>query len=234
MKSGYKAVLLDADDTIFDFARSERTALYYALQECGIKCSEEIYRTYSVINLALWRKLERGEIGKDRLRVLRFEQLAERFSLPLDAPRLNTAYGEALAACHFLLPGARSFLESAHCYCALYLTTNGIAQVQRRRIADAGIGELLDGVFISEELGANKPDARYYDAVFAALPGLSRADCIAFGDSLTSDIAGAVCAGVDSCWFNPRGLPCTAVVPPTFTVRTYTEFLELIGEKLCI
>lgn len=225
----YKAVLLDADDTVFDFKLSERTAFHDAAAAMGIPPTQGLYESYHTINDGLWKALERGEVEKDRLRVLRFELLAEKYALTLDGARMNEVYGEMLSANHHLLPGAKEFLEELSTRCKVYLATNGVAQVQRCRVADAGITPYLDGMFISEELGANKPAKAYYDALLSAIAPLGAADCIAFGDSLSSDIAGAVGAGIDSCWFNPRG-EAAGCVTPTYTVDTYAQFLSILGE----
>lgn len=225
----YKAVLLDADDTVFDFKLSERTAFHQAADAMGIPPTEGLYESYHAINDSLWKALERGEVEKDRLRVLRFELLAERFALSLDGVRMNEIYGGMLSANHHLLPGAKEFLKELSGRCKIYLATNGIAQVQRRRASEAGITPYLDGMFISEELGANKPARAYYDALLAAIAPIGATDCIAFGDSLSSDIAGAVGAGIDSCWFNPCG-EAEGSISPTYTVGTYAQFLSILGE----
>ncbi len=225
----YLAVLLDADDTIFDFAACERKALIEALDASGVYCTPEMAADYAAINRCCWKAMERGEMTVSRLRVARFERFCRRYGMTLDPARLTEVYGTRLAGAHILLPGAREFLRQASALAPLYLTTNGIAAVQRQRVADAGIGTHLSGIFISEEIGHSKPSSAYYDAVFAALPGLSAADCIAFGDSLTSDIAGAAGAGVDSCWYNPQGLLLQGDVQPTYTVSCYADFLSLLG-----
>ena len=68
----YETLLFDADQTLLDFHRSEREALIAALMQMGVRASEEMIRIYSEINLATWKRLERGEITKAALRTVRF------------------------------------------------------------------------------------------------------------------------------------------------------------------
>ena len=56
-------------------------------------------------------------------------------------------------------------------------------------------------------MGAPKPERAYFEACFAAIPGFCRAEAVIVGDSLTSDIAGGVCAGIRTVWFNPAHAP---------------------------
>jgi len=215
----YKAVLLDADDTIFDFQASERAAFSRTAEHFGF--DPELYPAYHRINDGLWKALERGEITKDRLRVQRYEELAKEAGITLDAAAVNVYYGDRLSEGYFLMDGAIELLESLSGKVAIYLCTNGVAAVQRQRIAGTGIAPYLDGVFISEELGAEKPSPAFYDRVFEEIP-LKPHEVIAFGDSPSSDIKGAADYGIDSCIFRKESELAT------YKVTELQEFLEVI------
>ena len=234
MKPEYDTILLDADDTLFDFGKSERQALTSALAQFGYTCSEEIYRTYSAINLSLWKLHERGKIEKQTLRTVRFEQLKCLYGFSFETAAFNEAYSDALADGHFLFPGAFDFLSRAKRLCRLYLITNGITQVQQKRLHDSAIESFFADVFISEKIGYAKPDIRFFEHVERAVPHFDRKKALVFGDSLSSDIAGAVRAGIASCWYNPRGLENTSEVKPTYTAESYSDFLMIIGDHTCI
>lgn len=215
----YKAVLLDADDTIFDFKASERSAFTRTAEHFGF--SPELYPTYHRINDGLWKALERGEVTKDRLRVKRYELLSEEAGLSYDAREVTEYYSDRLAEGYFLIDGAIELLKALKGNTAVYLCTNGVSEVQRSRIAGTGIAPYLDGVFISEELGAEKPKKEFYDKVFALIP-YKKSQVIAFGDSPSSDIKGAHDYGIDSCIF--RGESDLA----TYRVTELKKFLEVI------
>lgn len=233
VKPEYDTVLLDADDTLFDFGKSERQALTRSLAQFGYACSEEIYRTYSAINLSLWKLHERGKIEKQTLRTIRFEQLKRLYGFSFEAAAFNEAYSDALADGHFLLPGASAFLSRAKRLCRLYLITNGITLVQQKRLRRSAIDSYFADVFISEQIGCAKPDIRFFEHVERAVPHFDREKTIVFGDSLSSDIAGAAGAGIANCWYNPRGLENTSGVKPTYTAASYSDFLMIIGDRTC-
>lgn len=215
----YKAVLLDADDTIFDFKASERSAFCRTAEHFGF--SPELYPHYHRINDGLWKALERKEITKDRLRVKRFEDLAAEAGIIYDAAEVNIYYGERLSEGFFLMEGATELLDALKGKMAIYLCTNGVAAVQRSRIRGTGIEKYLDGVFISEEVGAEKPSATYYDGIFREIP-YDKSEVIALGDSPSSDIKGAHDYGIHSCLF--RGESHMA----TYRINELKEFLEVI------
>lgn len=226
----YDILLIDADDTLFDFRACEREAFYRAYTESGYECNEEIYREYSQINLSMWKMLERGEIDKARLKAARFEKLFSNHGIKGDAQALCALYGRCLSDCHTLIPGAKEFLEQAKKTCRIYIITNGIAETQEKRFHDSGIDKLIDGIFISEKIGANKPSRDYFDCVMSKIPGFDISRAIVFGDSLTSDIKGAVNAGIASCLYDPGRKYTAGGITPTYIAANYNDFLKIIGE----
>lgn len=223
----YKNLLLDIDDTLFDFAACEREAIKKTFDVLSLPCSDKILGEYHEINKEMWHALERGEYDRLQIRTLRFEILFSRLGIRADADEVNALYGEMLSREHILLPGARSFLREAHKKYRLYVITNGITEVQQRRLDDADLRGFFSGVFISEQIGYNKPDRRFFDTVIDRA-GLGREDCIVFGDSPTSDIAGARGAGIDCCLFAPKGAWEGDICP---VAHTYGEFLSYLEEK---
>ncbi|MCI8331293.1 MAG: noncanonical pyrimidine nucleotidase, YjjG family [Clostridiales bacterium] len=227
----YDILLLDADDTLFDFGQCERAALQNTLCSAGLPFSQAIYEDYSAINLSFWKMLERGEIDRDALKTKRFEVLAERTGLRLDAAAINRRYGEEMAGQHFLIEGARDFVEKAARLCRLYIVTNGMALSQERRFVDAGLVPYITDIFISEKIGTAKPDKAFFDHVFAAIPDFDAGKTLIVGDSLSSDIAGGINAGIDTCWFNPAGALNHTALQPVYEVRTLQGVLTIISDK---
>lgn len=224
MKKVYKTVLLDADNTLFDFDEAERQALDVTLRERGILPTEEIRARYLAINRPLWEALHRQELEQDWLVVERFRRLGEELGLRCDPAEWNREYLEALGACPALLPGARGLLEALAPHCVLALATNGVAKVQRARLANSPITPFFQGIFISQEIGAAKPDRGFFDHILAAL-GADRQDTVMIGDTLSSDIQGAINAGVDSIWYSRNHEKSDL---PTYRVTTLEEIPELV------
>ena len=221
----YDVLLLDADDTLFDFAKCERAALQNTLRGAGLPFSQDIYETYSAINLSFWKMLERGEIDRESLRTKRFVVLAAQLGLSLDADAINRRYTEALAEQHFLIEGARPFVQQAAQFYRLYIVTNGMAYSQEKRLAASGLLPFINDVFISEKIGAAKPDKAFFRHVFSAIPAFDSTKALLIGDSLSSDIAGGINAGIDTCWFNPTAAVNHTSWQPVYEVRTLQEVL---------
>ncbi len=227
-----KHVFLDLDDTILDFHKAEAVALEKTLRFFSIAVTEENTATYSRINKACWESLERGEITREALRLLRFERFfAAIGAAAQDAARAPAVYENFLSQGHYFLPGAEALLEALHPKYNLYLATNGIAAVQAGRVASAGIGKYFKARFVSEEVGYNKPSLAYFDACFAKIPNFKHEEAVIIGDSLTSDIKGGLDAGIKTVWFNPKGLPEREGYIPNATVSELSQIIDVL-EKM--
>ena len=224
----YEFLLLDADETLFDFARCEREALCDALRVSGIEPSEDRIATYSAINDRFWKMLERGEIEKNELRVARFAEFCRHYGFEVDVPRLATGYTDALSTKGYLIPGALEVCRKLAKHCKLYIITNGIATVQRGRFEPSALRELIQELFISEEIGAEKPSSLYFDTVASRIPDFSCEKALVVGDSLSSDMRGGINAGIDTCWFNPKNKEAPKDLPITYVIRTLEALLPLV------
>lgn len=222
------AVLLDLDNTILDFDKAEKTALGRAFTALGVAYDEALLKRYNAINIQHWEMLEDGLLTRDQVLVKRFEALYREYGIEADADRSQALYEHLLSEGHWFLPGAEELLETLAGEYRLFLCSNGSAQVQEGRIASAGIAPYFERIFVSEHMGANKPEKRYFDLCFAEIPGFDRERTIMLGDSLTSDIRGGINAGVKTCWFNPRGKENPGPIVPDYEIRTLGEFPALL------
>ena len=228
----YTTVLFDADGTLLDFSRSEDEAVRATMLFGGIEPDDEKVATYSRINEGLWKMLERGEIEKSVLLYRRFELFCEHYGYTSDARAMAREYMEQLSQRGYMLEGAKELLDSLYGKVKMYIVTNGVDFIQRRRYAHSGLEKYFDGLFISGELGFEKPDKRYFEAVEAAIGGFDPRSTIVIGDSLTSDIKGANNYSLDSCWYNPKGKSCSDVAAPTYTVSDFDGVYRIIiGEE---
>ncbi len=225
----YKTLLMDADETLLDFCRSEGFALEDTLARYGIAMTPSVQETYHEINRLLWIKLEKGEIRRERLKVRRFEELFETLGIcGIDAAAFNDQYMRTLGTRGFVLDGAVSLLEQLSKHYRICIITNGTASVQHTRLADSGLLPYVDGVYISQEIGADKPSPVFFDAVLSSLGNPEKDELLVIGDSLTSDIRGGLLSGIDTCWFAPHGGDAPSEITPTYTVRSYDELLSLL------
>ena len=166
----YGIYLLDADNTLFDFLKAERRAFSKTFESlAGEPCSEELYACYNRINASLWEALERREITKPQLQQTRFGLFLKKQGLSGDGLTWNETYLDHLSEGNFLFDGALEVCRALSQKAALYLATNGITRVQKKRLRDSAIAPYIRGIFVSEEAGAEKPSPLYFDYVMKQL-----------------------------------------------------------------
>ncbi len=226
----YKIILFDADGTLFDFKRSEREALKEALLMSGIDAGEDELTAYSEINLSLWKLLERKEIERSVLLYKRFDLFCEKFGYIGDSRKISDDYIEILSHKGYMLEGAEELLSGLFGRVRMYIVTNGLGKVQEGRYACSGIAKYFDNIYISEYIGHNKPDARFFDHVMKDIPDFDRDVALVVGDSLTSDIKGANNAGLDCCWYDPSGNVAEGAAP-TYTALNFEQVFDIISGK---
>ena len=230
MSKNYDIVLLDADETVYDFKRAEKTAVSRTLSAFGVEPSDGVIGIYSEGNLWCWKALERGDISREELKPLRFRMLFERIgAAPVDYEAVNAMYESELSQCGFMLPGATEFVKKLHeeYDVRIYMATNGLTIPQTGRYIRSGIDRYVDGIYISEQVGASKPDPAYFDYIFADLGVTDRSRTIILGDSLTSDMQGGRNAGITTCRYLNGGQP-TGSPLCDFEIAAYDDFFLIL------
>ena len=224
----YDTLLLDADKTLFDFAAAEHAALTESLAAWNLPHDEAVCQRYSSINDGLWKAFEKGQVTRPQLMSRRFAALFEELGVQGDPVAFNQLYMETMSRQAYLLPGA---LEACRELCLayrLYIITNGSSLAQRGRLSRSPLKDCLSGVFISEELGSQKPDPAFFRQVAEGISPWRPERTLVVGDSLSSDIQGALNAGLDCCWLNPKGLPYTLERPCTYQLEHIGQLPQLL------
>lgn len=223
-------VLFDLDDTLFDFHKAEKIALTKTLVHFGIDPTEETLALYSTINAAHWKRLELGEISREEVKVGRYRELFKTIGVECDPVKATAYYESMLAIGHYFMPGAPELIEELYRKYRLYIVSNGTAKVQEGRIGSSGIAKYMDGIFISQILGANKPDKQFFDICFAEIPDFLLSETVIIGDSLSSDIKGGINAGITTVWFNPKGIENDSDIKPDYTIKELSEVPGLLSQ----
>ena len=225
----YKVILFDADETLFDFHRSERHAFAQTMQEFGFPYEESLFLpAYQEINTAIWKEFEEGRIAQKDLKVERFRRFAVRIGADFHPDDFAFAYETNLGAACFLLEGSEALVAALHRTHRLAIITNGLKRVQEVRIAQSPISHYFDAILISEVAGVSKPDPRIFDLVLSEIGHADRKSVLMVGDSLTSDIQGGINAGIDTCWYNPGKADAKPGIRPTYEIGALEELLQLV------
>lgn len=225
----FSVFLFDLDHTLFDSDASEALALVATLGGAGVVDAARHLPAYSRINRALWDRVERGELTPHDVRVARFRALVDEAGLVgVDAEVLADAYAAALGDHGDLYAGAREVLSYVKARARTALVTNGLSEVQRRRLARTGIEDCFDAVVISAEVGASKPAKAIFEIACAALQNPKKSEVLMVGDSLSSDMRGGRDFGVTTCWYNPKRKPRPADAPCDHEIVDLAELRSFV------
>ena len=226
-----KTVFFDLDQTILDFHKSEREALTQMLMHFGVIPDEKMLMLYSEINLSQWKLLEQKKLTLDELKVSRYRIFLEKIGVCGVSPTEATKYYEqALCRGYFTVPGAVEMLEAMYKRYDLYIASNGTPNVQHSRIEGSGIAKYFKDVFISHELGVSKPDKSFFDICFSKIHGFEHKTALMIGDSLTSDIAGGINAGIKTLWYNPDNLISNNDIKPDYVAFSLDEIPDIVSK----
>lgn len=202
-------VLWDVDGTLLDFNAAERAAIRTLFAEFKLgECTDEMLARYSAINISFWERLERNEITKPEVLRGRFEQFFGEYGIDtgLAAP-FNERYQVTLGDTIVYLDDSIDIIKSLRGKVKQYVVSNGTVAAQTKKLDRSKLGELMDGIFLSEKLGVEKPNREFFDNAFAVIGPADPSEMIIIGDSLTSDIRGGMNAGIKTCWYNPQKKP---------------------------
>lgn len=229
-----KVVLWDIDGTLLDFGQAENYAMKkcFAILNMGV-CTDEMVRRYSVINADYWERLERNEITKQEVLVGRFCEFFEKEGLPVEkAAIFNEEYQDRLGDNVFFNDNAAALVkELKERGIMQYAVTNGTVAAQRKKLAASGLSQLLDGAFISDEIGIEKPNIGFFKFAFNAITNMEnfeKNEIMIVGDSLTSDMQGGNNAGIVCCWYNPKGVKNTKGLHIDYEIKNLNKLKEIL------
>lgn len=213
----YQAMLIDADNTLFDFTESEKRAIEELFEKYGIT-DPEAEKAYHAANSRQWKLLERGETTHDKLAVDRFRDFIAAIDMDAVPEKMCADYIDALSRQHILIPGALEMVAEVAQHMPVAIVTNGIKQIQRARFMGSPMMEHVKALVISHEEGVDKPDPRLLYIALEKLGGVAPENALMVGDSLTSDVQAAINAGMDACWYNPAGKPAPEGMQIKYTI----------------
>lgn len=224
----YTCLLLDADGTLLDFEAAERKAFFETMEHFELPTTDEMLNTYMKINKELWTALENGRIKREKLLSMRFAKLLEAVSEKGSGAEMNKFYLQKLGTHPDILPGTMEAMNELAEVATLAVVSNGVEKVQTSRLADSGLAEYMDGVFISEKVGTEKPNRRIFDNALRQLGIEDSSRVLVVGDSLNADIRGGKNAGLATCWCNFVNEENTDQAD--FTIHNWQQLYEIVME----
>ena len=198
-----KTILWDIDGTILNFQSAAENSLKNTFRKFGYgEITDELLHMYEGINDVYWCKLEKGEITKEKLLVERFVEFFTKIGVETTRVKeFNQVYLNGLLDTVVFMPEAYETVKKLHLQYNQYIVTNGV-----------------------------KPQIEFFDYMFDRIETQNRDEIMIIGDSLTSDIAGGIRAGIHTCWYHPSNEENYSDIKPEFTVTSHLAFQELLKQ----
>lgn len=225
------AVLWDIDGTLLDFNAAERVGIRSAFEAFGLgMCTDEMLSIYARINEKYWKMLERGACTKHETMTWRFREFFELYGMDADIEAFNDYYQDKLPETIVFTPGAWETVTALRHSFRQFCITNGNLPVQKRKLRDSGLDRIFERSFISDEVGFEKPSPHFFEYVLNAID-CKPENAIVIGDSLTSDIRGAMNAGIPCCWYQPNAVEVPSGYVVDYVIHDLREVLTILNNR---
>ncbi|MDF2613299.1 MAG: family hydrolase [Clostridia bacterium] len=229
----YEIIIFDADETLFDFNKSESEAFKNTMLEFNIAYDEAYHlKIYHEINRAIWKEFEKRLITQEQLKVERFKRLSDHLNIKFNEAEFAKLYMKHLSQASFLYDESIDLIESLHKEYRLIIITNGLTDVQDNRIRKSIIGKFFEDIVISEEVGLSKPDPKIFEHALSNINHTDKSKVLMVGDSLTSDIQGGINFSINTCWFNPNKIMNNTGITPTYEISALTELKDILKNPI--
>jgi putative hydrolase of the HAD superfamily len=202
-------IFFDLDHTLWDTNTNAKESLKELHEEIKIQGNFSVsfdlfYSTYEKHNNLLWKKYAKHEVTKEDVRINRFKFTLEELNIFDDT--INEFF-----ASHFvnrtplkknLIDGAIELMDSVKDRFTLSIITNGFKEVQYIKMEESGLRKYFEHIFISEEVGHNKPSPDIFNHAINKSGAALAENCLMIGDSLEADIYGALSAGMKAIYLS--------------------------------
>lgn len=224
----YEVIIFDADNTLFDFNKSEKVAFTNLITEYKLTDHDNLYEIYHQINSQIWNEFEQGLISQEKLKTERFNRLAKQLKINLDADKMAKSYTAYLANASFLYSESVQIIKDLSLKYRLLIITNGLKDIQENRISKSIISSYFEAIIISEVVKVAKPDYKIFEYALNSINYNNKSKILMVGDSLTSDIQGGINFGIDTCWYNPQNNHNSTKVKPTYIINNLLSLYKII------
>ncbi|HMN13083.1 MAG TPA: YjjG family noncanonical pyrimidine nucleotidase [Bellilinea sp.] len=224
----YPFLCFDADHTLYNFVDAEQESINAAFADFGYPFNPEYFPLYHRLNMEVWHQYALGQFPQSRIESLRMERLLAHLGYSLDPQTFSDVFLAHMARLDKPEPHAVETLRTLSAEHTIAVLTNGLTLLQRPRMEQAAFKPYIHHHIIAQELGVSKPHAEYFAKAMEIIGCEDPGTALMIGDSLSSDIGGALNFGMDACWYNPHGLENTSPHKPTYEIRDLSKLLAIV------
>ena len=229
-----KVILFDVDNTILSFDEYVKESMKNGFRKFEIGTYEdEMFDIFSQINTNLWHTIEKGEIDFEELQKKRWNMIFKRLGITADGEVFEKYFRECLFESAIPIDGAIELLKYLCDKYTLCVASNGPYLQQVNRLKICGMLPYFSDLFISEEVGSSKPSERFFKTCIDRLNLKSEEEILPceimiIGDSLSSDMAGGIQFGMQTCFYNPDKKPIPCEMNLNYHVSSLKELKNIL------
>lgn len=224
-----KAILLDVDNTLLDFNKCAELSMHKAEKRLGVTLPADISCVFHRVNAELWKQIEDGTLTREELHRIRWKKVFELCNIDGDGEKFEELFVSGIAECAVPIDGALDLLEYLFPKYDLYVASNAAYDQQVSRLTLAGMLKYMKGLFVSEKIGAAKPNEAFFDFCMKNIgENIRRDEVMMIGDSLDADITGAYEFGLKTCFFAPADNACESDDIADYKVGTLSEIKNIL------
>ena len=224
----YKALLLDIDNTLYDYNVVHAVAINSVMKLCINNSDFDESKITSAYEKARQQvHLELLGTASSHNRLLYFQRMCELMKLnPLQhSMEMYNTYWDSFLEHLLPFPGVFELLKKYKN--KICLITDLTAHIQYRKIEKLKLEDYCQFIVTSEEAGKEKPHPYIFLLALQKL-GLKASEVCMIGDSFKKDICGAAGVGIDAIWFNHENKQESYNDENIQEVRTFAEIRFLL------
>lgn len=225
----YKIIIFDADDTLFDFKKSEREAFKNTMEEFNLEYDENYhFKVYKEINNTLWKDFELGIIPQEKINEVRFKIFSDALNIKFNTDKFADSYIKNLGNASFLYEESTELIKYLYKDYILFIVTNGLKDVQNNRIKKSSIAKYFKNIIVSDEVKVAKPNPKIFEYALNDTTNTYSDEILVVGDSLSSDIQGGINLKADTCWYNPNKIENKTTINPTYEISNLMDLKDIL------
>lgn len=221
-----KYVLIDLDGTLLDFSKGERKSFINTMNHISYNPTEEDIKLFSKINEEEFKQYEKGLKTRPEFHHARFKRLKDALNLDYDIDLTNKYYVNELKYSAEVYDDALDFILYLYNKYDLFIASNGISDIQAKRMELAKLDKYFKKYYISEEALANKPDIKFFNYIFNDLSDFDKSNYIIIGDRLDADIIGGINAGIKTIYINRNNI--NNDIKPDYEIKDLREIKNIL------
>ena len=221
-------LLIDLDGTVLDFSKGERNAFILTVKKfTEYEPTDFDCEKFSVINEFYFNEYRTGKMDRNTFHHNRFKDIFEYLKLNADIDESDNYYVDSLKYQAILYDDVIDALKYLSKKYELYVASNGMTEVQKKRLELAGVDKYFKKSYVSEELGHNKPEIEFFDYIFNDLNDFDKSHYAIIGDRLESDILGGFNAGITTIYLERCEMTCDEV-KPDYKISSLNEINKIL------